>query len=154
MFRKIVLPMLIMCVIGVWLLLLCGMKLGNIFDFPTLIPVIITPYILATIGFGAKRSSLAFSAPFSAGAGVADQKSAIAYFNSVLAYMIGFSVLLLMTGFIGMLHGIPYPSEASVVGTNVSIALLSIFYGASGSLLLVLPFRTAAVSRLAELEAE
>jgi len=31
---------------------------------------------------------------------------------------------------------------------------LSIFYGAGGSLLLVLPFRTAAVSRLSELEAE
>lgn len=154
MFRKIVVPMLVILVIGVLLLWLCGMKVGNIFDFPTLIPVIIAPYILASIGFGAKRSALAFSAPFSTGATIADQKSAIAYFNSVLAYMIGFSALLLMTGFIGLLHGIPYPAEASVVGSNVSIALLSVFYGATGALLLVLPFRTAATSRLAELEGE
>ena len=154
MFKKIVLPLVITGLVVMLLMWISGTRIGGIFDAPTLIPVILLPFILATAGFGFKRSQMAFSAPFYADANAADQKAAIAYFNTVLSYMTGFSVLLLMTGFIGILHAFPYPEDSTIIGTNISVALLSVFYGALGSLLFVLPFRTAAASRLAEIEAQ
>lgn len=146
--------MLVSLVFMGFVMFISGTHFWAVIDVPSIIPIIVAPFILSTIGFGMKRSKLAFSAAFCADSTVSDLKGSIAYFNSVFAYMTSFSVFLLVIGWIGLLTGMPYPSEAAEIGSNVSISIVSIFTGAFGAIIFILPFRTAAASRLAELEAE
>jgi len=153
MFRKIIMPIVLVLAIALFICFMSGMSnvFGTFFDFTAFVAIVLPPFLLTSLGFGIKKTKLAYSAPFSSDADAADQKTAIAYFNAVLAYMLSLAGLSLAIGFVGIMINL---AEASaLLGPKVALTILSIFYGALGSLLFVLPFRTAALARLSVLEA-
>lgn len=154
MFRKIVVPLLVSCLALVLTMVVCGFpRFSILIDLPTFMLGILPPFALASIGFGLRRTKLAYTAPFRSGSGVKDQESSIAYFNSLLAYLAAFATLGLAMGFVALMYTLA-ESDGANVGPNVAVALLSVFWAAFFVIIIALPFRTAAASRLAELRAD
>ncbi len=152
MFRKLVVPMVVALAIVLTACIMSGVSniLTTFFDLPSIAIIVFSPFLLASLGFGIKKTKMAYSAPFSSSADAGGLKNAIAYFNAVLSYMVAFAGICLATGFVAIMKNL---AEASrFLGPNVAVAILSVFFGALGPLLFVLPIRTAAAARLAELE--
>lgn len=117
-------------------------------DLPSLIAVPLLAWLSAAAGFGFKRSLDAWRAPARSDSTPAELRSALAWTGSLAGWIAAYAGFAAASGIVLTLTNISVPEK---VGPNLAVALLSLLYAALAELFLVLPARTVAARRLAEL---
>lgn len=150
MFRKLVLPFAISLVFVLFVIFIAGggqMPLALV-DIPSLIIALVAPVVVTVVTFGWTKTREAFSVPFALDADRESLAAARAFFASLGRYLIGFTVFAVITGTILMLANVSGDNTV-MIGRNLAVALLSIFYGILGAIFFVFPWLTAIDERLA-----
>lgn len=150
MLRKLFVPFAINCAGIAFVVVLSGGSRGFAYlvDLPSLLVALVAPFIVAMATYGPSRAMRAFSCPFDPEAVVAELASARAFFACFLRYLVAFTVFAVVTGTI-MLLGYLSEENLAMIGRNLAIALLSLFYGSVGSILFILPCMSEIDRRIA-----
>lgn len=155
MFKKLVLPVLMGLVCAGFTVFMSGAAgaeaSGALIDLPSFIIAIIFPFLIVLASFGFAKTRAAFGVPFDPEASSSELKMAKAWFASFLRYIVAFSVFAFSIGFV-MVMVYASGKDSSIVGKNIAIAILSIFYGAIVPVFFALPFIQAIDMKLAELD--
>ena len=117
-------------------------------DLPSLVLVPVTAWLCAAAGFGWKRSFAAWKAPLDPGADAAALRSSLAWTGALAGWIAAFAALGLFMGLVLILANL---GDASKLGRNLAVAVLVSVYAAVSMLVLVMPARTIAARRLADL---
>ena len=150
MLRKLFVPFAINCAFIGFVVILSGGSGGFAYlvDLPSLIVALVAPFVVALVTHGPSRTARAFLSPFDPESGADDLAYARSFFACFLRYLVAFTVFAVVTGTI-MLLGYLSEENLAMIGRNLAIALLALFYGSVGSILFVLPFLSEIDRRLA-----
>ncbi len=151
MFKKLFAPFMVSVAFVVFVLWLAGGFLMPyvLVDLPSLLIALVAPCVVNAVQFGWKKTRQAFNAPFALDSDRETLTAAKAFFSSLGRYLGGFTVFAVITGTILLLANIG-GGQANQIGRNIAVALLSVFYGALGAILFVIPWLGAIDERLSE----
>lgn len=150
MLRKLFVPFAINCAFIAFIVAIAGGSGGIAYlvDLPSLIVALVAPFIVAMVTHGPSRAMRAFSSPFDPDSGSDELASARLFFICFLRYLVAFIVFAVVTGSI-MLLGYLSEENLVMIGRNLAIALLALFYGSVGTILFILPFLSEIDRRIA-----
>lgn len=150
MLRRLVVPFSISCLVIAFVVVLSGgaANVEFLVDIPSLIVALVAPFLVALATHGPARVARAFSCPFEETRDASELAAARAFFHCFLRYLVAFTVFAVVTGTI-MLLGFLAEDNAAMIGRNLGVALLSLFYGSVGSILFILPFLSEIERKLA-----
>ena len=141
MIRKLVIPFAVNCVFLGFVVVLSGgaAHAEALVDIPGLLVALVAPFLATLATHGPALSLRAFSCPFDPDAETDELASSRAFFTCFLRYVVAFTVFAVVTGTV-MLLGYLAGNDTGMIGRNLAIALLALFYGSVGSILFILPF--------------
>lgn len=150
MIRKLLIPFAINCAFIGFVVVLSGgaAHVEYLVDVPSLLVALVAPFLVALVTHGPARVARAFSCPFEPDCGDGELVAARAFFSCFLRYLIAFTVFAVVTGTV-MLLGYLAGNDTAMIGRNLAIALLALFYGSVGAILFILPFLSEIDRRLA-----
>lgn len=145
----IIVPMILVLAALVFIFIVAAASVEFYFDLPSLIVVPVLPTITVCLMFGARASGRAFSAVFDASAERRELATSVSFFETLgraffLFGMIGFGI--------GLIIVLSNLNDTAKVGPNLAVALLCVFYAAVANAVAVLPFLTAARTRMIDAE--
>jgi flagellar motor component MotA len=150
MLRRVVIPLLISCLAIAFVVVLSGGagSIGSLVDIPSLLIALVVPFILALVTHGHTVAVRSFSRPLDSNCEQTELRAYRAFFTCFLRYTAAFTVFAVVTGTI-MLLGNLADGDTGMIGRNLGIALLSLFYGSVGVILFILPFLSVIDRKLA-----
>jgi FtsH-binding integral membrane protein len=119
------------------------------FDFPSLLIVIIFPFILMYILNGNNALKMAFSAPFKKSKSKLTLLKAIEYFNNYNKITWLFAFIAVIIGFMAILVN---PEDKSSFGPNMAVNLIVIMYAALVNVFIIIPFKILINKKIREFE--
>lgn len=150
MLRKLVVPFALNCAFIAFVVLLSGGGVGGLsylVDVPSLVVALVAPFLVALATHGPRRALRSFSRPFEPECAREDLAASRSFLLCFMRYLIAFTAFAVVTGTI-MLLGYLAEDNPAMIGKNLAIALLAIFYGSVGAILFVLPFLSEIDRRL------
>lgn len=151
MLKKLVAPFALNCAFIAFVVFLAGGGVGGLaylVDVPSLIVALVAPFIAALATHGPKLAFRSFSCPFASDSAREELAASRAFLLCFLRYLVAFTAFAVVTGTI-MLLGYLAEDNLAMIGRNLAIALLAIFYGSVGAILFILPFLSEIDRRLA-----
>jgi len=151
MLKKLVVPFALNCAFIVFVVFLAGGGVGGLtylVDVPSLIIALVAPFLAALATHGPARAFRSFSCPFEPDCASDELAKSRAFLLCFLRYLAAFTAFAVVTGTI-MLLGYLAEDNLAMIGRNLAVALLAIFYGSVGAILFILPFLSEIDRRLA-----
>lgn len=118
-------------------------------DLPGLIMVIVPTFVMLLASFSMREIRSAFSVAWQKSTQDPNElKSGLVFFKAMSRYLLISAVLVFIIGFVGLLSAL---SDTRVIGRNLGLALLCIFYSILLQIIIAFPFAESIRKKLAEL---
>ncbi|ULQ60660.1 hypothetical protein K7I13_05140 [Brucepastera parasyntrophica] len=147
MVKKILIPICIAIVSCIAVSILSFTKLSLLFDIPSFLIVPVLPLLYMAGSFGFRGIGRAYKTAFAKNPEKKDLVFSQAFFRGFSKVLWLFSAVGFVTGLIGIFS---FLNDYEVLGPNLAVAIITLFYGVLSNLLLVYPFLLSVSGRLSE----